>query len=107
MYYDYLAAVVHSVRFIEQVTGCVTDGAGVARWLIRGTWDGQVDIAPITAIEGAPENPTYKTGEFETVWRKNEPPYVLSLSIATKQLHTGNPRIIHAFYVPKIMHTFY
>lgn len=66
-----------------QVTGCVTDGSGQARWLIKGTWDGSIEIAPVTAIEGTPENPVYKTGNYFTVWKKNEVPSVHFLSQLT------------------------
>jgi len=58
----------------RKVTGCVTDKNGVAKWLIKGTWDGQIDIAPITAIEGSQENPVYKTGPFVTAWKRTDPP---------------------------------
>uniref|UniRef100_A0A1B6ITI7 Oxysterol-binding protein n=2 Tax=Homalodisca liturata TaxID=320908 RepID=A0A1B6ITI7_9HEMI len=58
----------------RKVTGCVTDGAGVARWAIKGTWDGQIDIAPITANDGTPENPVYKTGSYVTAWKRTDPP---------------------------------
>lgn len=58
----------------RKVKGCVMDKDGDVKWVINGTWDSKVDIAPVISVSGTPENPVYKTGEYKMVWRVRPPP---------------------------------
>lgn len=44
------------------------------RYVITGTWDNQVDIAPVTGTSGSAENPVFETGANVTVWKRRLPP---------------------------------
>ncbi|XP_075218829.1 oxysterol binding protein isoform X2 [Lycorma delicatula] len=58
----------------RKVKGCVMDKDGKVRWIINGTWDNQIEIAPVISTEGTPDNPVYKTGEYTLAWRIRKPP---------------------------------
>lgn len=43
-------------------------------FLIPGTWDDKVEIAPVTGSAGSPENPVYQTGPAKMAWKRRMPP---------------------------------
>jgi hypothetical protein len=60
--------------FVFQVKGCVMDRDGNVRWVVSGTWDNKIDIAPVISTERAnPDNPVYKTGPYKTAWKRKSP----------------------------------
>lgn len=46
------------------------------RWVVTGTWDHKVDIAPVTGTGagGSAENPVFQTGPGITAWKRRPPP---------------------------------
>ena len=58
-----------------QVTGVVTDSAGVAGWVLQGTWDERVEGAKvIKTVETAPGKTVYETGPTKVLWERKYPP---------------------------------
>lgn len=58
----------------RKVKGCVMDRDGNVRWVVSGTWDNKIDIAPVISTERAnPDNPVYKTGPYKTAWKRKSP----------------------------------
>jgi len=60
--------------FHFQVKGYVLDKENEIKWVINGTWDNKVEIAPVTKFEGPIESPTCQTGNYITVWQRQAPP---------------------------------
>lgn len=58
----------------RKVKGCVMDKEGKVKWIINGTWDNQIEIAPVISTGGTPDNPVYKTGDYTLAWRLRKPP---------------------------------
>lgn len=58
----------------RKVKGCVMDKDGQARWVVTGTWDGKIEIAPVTGQKGTKDNPIYQTGPYTVIWTRTEPP---------------------------------
>ncbi|XP_053689431.1 oxysterol-binding protein 1 isoform X2 [Sabethes cyaneus] len=58
----------------RRVKGVVMDNASQVKWVISGTWDSKIEIAPVTSTSGSVENPVYKTGNFKTAWSRRLPP---------------------------------
>ncbi|KAM8704724.1 hypothetical protein ACLKA7_009217 [Drosophila subpalustris] len=56
------------------VKGVVINRNKEVKWLIRGTWDDQIEIAPVLRTHGTLENPTYTTGEYKTAWKRRPAP---------------------------------
>jgi hypothetical protein len=55
----------------RKVKGCVMDHDGSVRWVVSGTWDNKIEIAPVISTERAnPDNPVYKTGPYKTAWKR-------------------------------------
>ena len=59
-----------------QVTGVVTDKSGTARWVLRGTWDDQMEAAKVLSTTQQGSKPIFQTGEYKLVWKRRFPPYV-------------------------------
>ncbi|XP_014258693.1 oxysterol-binding protein 1 isoform X5 [Cimex lectularius] len=58
----------------RKVTGRVLDEKDVVHWIIRGTWDSKIEIAPVTNVEGvSPGSVEQKKGPFKLAWERNEP----------------------------------
>lgn len=57
----------------RKVNGCVMDKEGCVRWVVNGTWDTKIEIAPVIGTEGTKDNPVYKTGHYTTAWKVNDP----------------------------------
>uniref|UniRef100_A0A0A9W5Q0 Oxysterol-binding protein 1 n=1 Tax=Lygus hesperus TaxID=30085 RepID=A0A0A9W5Q0_LYGHE len=58
----------------RKVKGYVSNDKGEVLWIVNGTWDAKIEIAPVTSVEGSTENPIYKTGPFRVVWQRAMPP---------------------------------
>uniref|UniRef100_A0AAG5DT23 Oxysterol-binding protein n=1 Tax=Anopheles atroparvus TaxID=41427 RepID=A0AAG5DT23_ANOAO len=58
----------------RRVKGVVMDSANQVKWVINGTWDSKIEIAPVTSTSGSTENPVYKTGNYKTAWTRRVPP---------------------------------
>lgn len=58
----------------RRVKGVVMDGSGSVKWIINGTWDDQVEIAPVTGDSGTASNPVYETGSSVLAWKRRPPP---------------------------------
>nr|CAD7198943.1 unnamed protein product [Timema douglasi] len=58
----------------RKVTGFVEDQDGNAKWVLSGTWDDKIDIAPVIESSGSPKNPVFKTGSYMTAWERKLPP---------------------------------
>jgi hypothetical protein len=60
-----------------QVKGYVLDKDDEIKWVVNGTWDNKVEIAPVTKFEGPIESPTCQTGSYIMAWQRQAPPLVL------------------------------
>uniref|UniRef100_A0A182ML83 Oxysterol-binding protein n=1 Tax=Anopheles culicifacies TaxID=139723 RepID=A0A182ML83_9DIPT len=58
----------------RRVKGVVMDSSNQVKWVINGTWDTKIEIAPVTSTSGSMENPVYKTGNYKTAWTRRMPP---------------------------------
>ncbi|XP_056639637.1 oxysterol-binding protein 1 isoform X2 [Diorhabda carinulata] len=58
----------------RRVKGVVMDGEGSVKWIVNGTWDDQVEIAPVTGNTGTNGNPVYETGPSIIAWKRRPPP---------------------------------
>lgn len=54
---------------ILQVKGVVIDAEGEVKWIINGTWDNKVEIAPLNKVDGS-----WQPGPFTLVWQRVLPP---------------------------------
>lgn len=43
------------------------------KWIVTGTWDEKVEIAPVTSVEGDSNNPVYRTGPYIVAWQRRHP----------------------------------
>lgn len=60
--------------------GTVVDKDGEAKYVINGTWDSKVEIAPVTKIDK--ESGSWQTGAFTTAWQRVLPPLVFLLFLS-------------------------
>ncbi|CAD7087770.1 unnamed protein product [Hermetia illucens] len=44
------------------------------KWVINGTWDNKIEIAPVISTSGTTDSPVYKTGVYKTIWSRRLPP---------------------------------
>ncbi|XP_033210277.1 oxysterol-binding protein 1 isoform X2 [Belonocnema kinseyi] len=44
------------------------------KWVVQGTWDTKIEIAPVISTSGTPDNPVYKTGPYVLAWKRRLPP---------------------------------
>ncbi|XP_040170387.1 oxysterol-binding protein 2 isoform X1 [Anopheles arabiensis] len=58
----------------RRVKGVVMDSSNQVKWVVNGTWDSKIEIAPVTSTSGSTENPVYKTGNYKTAWTRRMPP---------------------------------
>ncbi|KAK3927345.1 Oxysterol-binding protein 1 [Frankliniella fusca] len=58
----------------RKVKGCVMDKDENVKWIVTGTWDEKVEIAPVTSVEGDSNNPVYRTGPYIVAWQRRHPP---------------------------------
>lgn len=53
----------------RKVKGVVIDAEGEVKWIINGTWDNKVEIAPLNKVDGS-----WQPGPFTLVWQRVLPP---------------------------------
>ncbi|XP_068158031.1 oxysterol-binding protein 1 [Drosophila tropicalis] len=58
----------------RSVKGVVMNGNNEVKWVVRGTWDSKIEIAPVLQTSGSPESRTYTTGEYKVAWRRRPAP---------------------------------
>ncbi|XP_046740221.1 oxysterol-binding protein 1 isoform X2 [Diprion similis] len=58
----------------RKVKGVVMDANSVVRWVVQGTWDSKIEVAPVISSSGTPDNPVYKTGPYSLAWKRRMPP---------------------------------
>jgi oxysterol-binding protein 1 len=57
----------------RRVKGVVMNRDSQVKWVLNGTWDSKLDIAPVISTTGSKENPVYKTGSYKQVWVRPPP----------------------------------
>ncbi|EDV94494.1 oxysterol-binding protein 1 [Drosophila grimshawi] len=58
----------------RSVKGVVYNRDGEAKWVVRGTWDDKIEIAPVMRSGHTADGPTYTTGEFRIAWKRRPVP---------------------------------
>ncbi|EDW67762.1 oxysterol-binding protein 1 [Drosophila virilis] len=58
----------------RSVKGVVINRNKEAKWVVRGTWDDKIEIAPVLHTSGTAEGPTYTTGEYKVAWKRRAAP---------------------------------
>ncbi|XP_014606256.1 PREDICTED: oxysterol-binding protein 1 isoform X1 [Polistes canadensis] len=58
----------------RKVKGVVMNSSKEVKWVVQGTWDSKIEIAPVISTSGAPDNPVYKTGPYILAWKRRMPP---------------------------------
>ncbi|KAH8251945.1 hypothetical protein KR038_011766 [Drosophila bunnanda] len=56
------------------VKGVVINKKNEVKWVVRGTWDSKIEIAPVLKTSGSSSSPTYTTGDFKLAWRRRSAP---------------------------------
>ena len=60
-----------------QVSGVITDCAGVVRYVLSGTWDSKMEGANVLNGDDANMGKVeYITGQSKILWQRRFPPYV-------------------------------
>ncbi|XP_021708221.1 oxysterol-binding protein 1 isoform X2 [Aedes aegypti] len=81
----------------RRVKGVVMDNSNQVKWVINGTWDSKIEIAPVTSTSGSAENPVYKTGNYKTAWSRRLPPTdcdkYYNFTILACQLNEPEPNV--------------
>lgn len=49
------------------------DADGNVKWVVNGTWDNKIEVAPVISTQGSPENPVFKTGSYTVAWKRRMP----------------------------------
>nr|XP_050848076.1 oxysterol-binding protein 1 isoform X1 [Vespula vulgaris]XP_050848077.1 oxysterol-binding protein 1 isoform X1 [Vespula vulgaris] len=57
----------------RKVKGVVMNSNKEVKWVVQGTWDSKIEIAPVISTSGAPDNPVYKTGPYILAWKRRMP----------------------------------
>ncbi|XP_012279948.1 oxysterol-binding protein 1 isoform X2 [Orussus abietinus] len=58
----------------RKVRGVVMNSNNEVKWVVQGTWDSKMEIAPVISTSGTPDNPVYKTGPYILAWKRRMPP---------------------------------
>ncbi|XP_044578176.1 oxysterol-binding protein 1 isoform X2 [Cotesia glomerata] len=58
----------------RKVKGVVMNADKEVKWVVQGTWDSKIEIAPVISTSGSPDNPIYKTGPYTLAWKRHMPP---------------------------------
>ncbi|XP_037917580.1 oxysterol-binding protein 1 isoform X2 [Hermetia illucens] len=58
----------------RRVKGVVMNRENEVKWVINGTWDNKIEIAPVISTSGTTDSPVYKTGVYKTIWSRRLPP---------------------------------
>ncbi|KAJ8678935.1 hypothetical protein QAD02_014722 [Eretmocerus hayati] len=59
----------------RKVKGVVMDSNKEVKWVVQGTWDNKIEIAPVLSTSGSADNPVYKTGPYTCAWKRCMPPF--------------------------------
>ncbi|XP_039948871.1 oxysterol-binding protein 1 [Bactrocera neohumeralis] len=54
----------------RRVKGVIMDRNKEVKWVLRGTWDASIEIAPVLSTSGSTDSPVYQTGGYKTVWTR-------------------------------------
>ncbi|XP_029659548.1 oxysterol-binding protein 1 isoform X2 [Formica exsecta] len=57
----------------RKVKGIVMNSNKEVKWVVQGTWDSKIEIAPVISSSGTPDNPVYKTGPYILAWKRRMP----------------------------------
>ncbi|XP_070149851.1 oxysterol-binding protein 1 isoform X2 [Polyergus mexicanus] len=57
----------------RKVKGIVMNSNKEVKWVVQGTWDAKIEIAPVISSSGTPDNPVYKTGPYILAWKRRMP----------------------------------
>ncbi|KAK2587461.1 hypothetical protein KPH14_003169 [Odynerus spinipes] len=57
----------------RKVKGVVMNANKEVKWVVQGTWDSKIEIAPVISTSGSPDNPVYKTGPYILAWKRRMP----------------------------------
>ncbi|KAH8383508.1 hypothetical protein KR009_009004 [Drosophila setifemur] len=58
----------------RSVKGVVMNKDNEVKWVVRGTWDNKIEIAPVLKTTGPPNSPTHTTGDYKLAWRRRPAP---------------------------------
>ncbi|XP_030371516.1 oxysterol-binding protein 1 [Scaptodrosophila lebanonensis] len=58
----------------RSVKGVVINRKNEVKFVVRGTWDEKIEIAPVLATSGTADSPTYTTGAYTVAWQRRPPP---------------------------------
>jgi len=88
-YYYYCVSICTSlsVCLSVQVSGVITDSAGVVRYVLSGTWDAKMEGANVLNGDDANLGKVeYITGPSKVLWQRRFPPYVIAASNSVVKL---------------------
>ncbi|XP_014473466.1 PREDICTED: oxysterol-binding protein 1 isoform X2 [Dinoponera quadriceps] len=57
----------------RKVKGVVMNSNKEVKWVVQGTWDAKIEIAPVISTSGTSDNPVYKTGPYILAWKRRMP----------------------------------
>ncbi|XP_016906592.1 oxysterol-binding protein 1 isoform X3 [Apis cerana] len=57
----------------RKVKGIVMNSDNEVKWVVQGTWDSKIEIAPVISTSGTLDNPVYKTGPYILAWKRRMP----------------------------------
>ncbi|XP_033333217.1 oxysterol binding protein isoform X4 [Megalopta genalis] len=57
----------------RKVKGVVMNSNNEVKWVVQGTWDSKIEIAPVISTSGTTDNPVYKTGPYILAWKRRMP----------------------------------
>ncbi|XP_076249148.1 oxysterol binding protein isoform X4 [Calliopsis andreniformis] len=57
----------------RKVKGVVMNSNNEVKWVVQGTWDSKIEIAPVISTSGTSDNPVYKTGPYILAWKRRMP----------------------------------
>ncbi|XP_050525587.1 oxysterol-binding protein 1 isoform X2 [Daktulosphaira vitifoliae] len=58
----------------RKVKGYVLNKDNEIKFVVNGTWDNKVEIAPVIKYEGPVDSPTCQTGTYQVIWQRKLPP---------------------------------
>lgn len=58
----------------RSVKGIVLNPNNEVKWVVRGTWDDKMEMAPVLRTNGSPDSPTYITGPYKVAWQRRPLP---------------------------------
>lgn len=57
----------------RKVKGVIMNRDSQVKWVLNGTWDNKIEIAPVISTSGSADSPVYKTGNYKTIWMRRIP----------------------------------